>query len=314
MKKKLIRELVTALVLAVVVYAIFAIGFATGAINSYWQGILMLVGINVTLAVSLNLATGYLGQLTLGHAGFMAVGAYVSALLSMYANLPFVLTLVIGAVAAGFIGLLIGVPILRLKGDYLCIITLAFNEIIRVIIVNLSITNGSKGLIGTPSDTTFLVVYLVAVITIFVVYSIVHSRHGRAIISIREDETAAELSGINITYYKILAFVISALFAGLAGGLYSHYIAILVPKYFDYNKSVEILVMVVLGGMGNLPGSIIAAVALTIIPSLLISFSQYRMLIYAIVLIAAMLLKNSDAGIALRAKLPKFKKRGEVEE
>ncbi|HAV18321.1 MAG TPA: branched-chain amino acid ABC transporter permease, partial [Erysipelotrichaceae bacterium] len=118
----------------------------------------------------------------------------------------------------------------------------------------------------------------------------------------------------NITYYKILAFVISALFAGLAGGLYSHYIAILVPKYFDYNKSVEILVMVVLGGMGNLPGSIIAAVALTIIPSLLISFSQYRMLIYAIVLIAAMLLKNSDAGIALRAKLPKFKKRGEVEE
>ena len=207
MKKKLIRELVTALVLAVVVYAIFAIGFATGAINSYWQGILMLVGINVTLAVSLNLATGYLGQLTLGHAGFMAVGAYVSALLSMYANLPFVLTLVIGAVAAGFIGLLIGVPILRLKGDYLCIITLAFNEIIRVIIVNLSITNGSKGLIGTPSDTTFLAVYLVAVITIFVVYSIVHSRHGRAIISIREDETAAELSGIDITYYKIKELV-----------------------------------------------------------------------------------------------------------
>ena len=135
MKKKLIRELITALVLAIVVYAIFAIGFTTGIINSYWQGILMLVGINITLAVSLNLATGYLGQLTLGHAGFMAVGAYVSALLSMYAHLPFVLTLIIGALAAGFIGLLIGVPILRLKGDYLCIITLAFNEIIRVIIV-----------------------------------------------------------------------------------------------------------------------------------------------------------------------------------
>jgi branched-chain amino acid transport system permease protein len=315
MKKKLIRKLVMQLAAFLVIFIILNALINTGVINSFWAGILLLCGINVTLAVSLNLATGYLGQLTLGHAGFMAVGAYVSALSSIYLNLPFAVTLILGAISAGLVGLLIGIPILRLKGDYLCIITLAFNEIIRVIIVNLNITNGAKGLIGTPADTTFAWVFWLMALTIFVVYSIVNSRHGRAIIAIREDDTASELSGINNVYYKILAFAISALFAGLAGGLYSHYIGVLVPKYFDYNKSVEILVMVVLGGMGNLPGSIIAALVLTILPSLLMSFSQYRMLVYAIVLIAAMLLKHSDAGIALRAKLPKFhRKNKEVTE
>ncbi len=315
MKKKLVRQIIMQVVIYIVAFIIFQVLMGTGVINSFWQGIFLLCGINIILAVSLNLATGYLGQLTLGHAGFMSVGAYTSALLSIHLGLPFPITLIIGALAAGVVGLLIGIPILRLKGDYLCIITLAFNEIIRVIMVNLNITNGAKGLIGTPNETTFSWVFWLMALTIFVVYSIVHSRHGRAIIAIREDDTASELSGINNVYYKILAFAISALFAGLAGGLYSHYIGVLVPKYFDYNKSVEILVMVVLGGMGNLTGSIIAAVALTIIPSLLMSFSQYRMLIYAIVLIAAMLLKHSDAGIALRAKLPSFhKKNPEVSE
>lgn len=311
MKKKLIRQIVTQIVAYIVIYIAFVLAMSIGMISSFWQGIFILCGINIILAVSLNLATGYLGQLTLGHAGFMSVGAYVSALLSIHLNMPFALTLICGALAAGIVGMLIGIPILRLKGDYLCIITLAFNEIIRVIMVNLNITNGAKGLIGTPSDTTFGSVFFLMALTIFVVWSIVHSRHGRAIIAIREDDTASELSGINNVYYKILAFAISALFAGLAGGLYSHYIGVLVPKYFDYNKSVEILVMVVLGGMGNLPGSIIAAIALTILPELLMDFSQYRMLIYAIVLIAAMLLKHSDAGIALRNKLPSFKRKNE---
>jgi len=303
MKKKIIRQIVLPLGFAVLVYAIFMGLFAAGALNSFWRGVLITCGINVILAVSLNLATGYLGQLTLGHAGFMSVGAYVSALLSLYMGWNFATVLLIGALCAAVVGLIVGIPTLRLKGDYLCIITLAFNEIIRVIFLNLSITNGAKGLIGIPRKSEFWVVYLCMVITIYVVYSIVHSRHGRAIVSIREDDTASELSGINITYYKILAFVISAFFAGLAGGLYAHYISIIVPKTFDYNKSVEILVMVVLGGMGNLPGSIIAALALTLIPSLLITFSQYRMLIYAIVLILAMLLKHSDAGQAFKAKL-----------
>ncbi len=314
MKKKLMKQALYPIVLFVIFYIVFQLLISLGVLNSFWTGILILCGINIILAVSLNLATGYLGQLTLGHAGFMAVGAYVSSLLSIYLDLPFFLSIIVASLAAALVGLIVGVPTLRLKGDYLCIITLAFNEIIRVIIVNLDITNGAKGLIGIPKYTTFGNVFLVMAITIFVVYSIVHSRHGRAIISVREDDTASELSGINVTYYKILAFVISAFFAGAAGALYAHNFTVLLPTNFDYNKSVEILVMVVLGGMGNLPGSIIAAIALTIIPKLLMNFQQYSMLLYAIVLIGAMLLKHSDAGIALRNKLPKFKKEVKIDE
>lgn len=312
MKKPLKNSLFLSFLLAVILFIVLMIGTATSIINSYWQGILILCGINIILAVSLNLAAGYLGQLTLGHAGFMSVGAYVSALLSIHMNVPFIIALFIGALAAGLIGLVIGIPVLRLKGDYLCIITLAFNEIIRVIMNNLSITNGAKGLIGIPMDTNLIYVYIFMVITIFVVYSIVKSRHGRAIVSIREDETASELTGINVGYYKVLAFAVSAIFAGLAGGLYAHYLTVIVPKVFDFNKSVEILVMVVLGGMGNLKGSIIAAIVLTVLPELLISFSQYRMLLYAIVLIVAMILKGTGKGEQIIERLPFFKKKDEV--
>ena len=287
MEKLLKNELFRSFILSIVIFAVLMIGTATSVINSYWQGVLILCGINIILAVSLNLAAGYLGQLTLGHAGFMSVGAYTSALLSIYLNLPFIVSLLIGAIAAGVIGLIIGIPVLRLKGDYLCIITLAFN-------------------------TNLVYVFIAMIITIFVVYSIVKSRHGRAIISIREDETASELSGIDVGYYKVFAFAVSAIFAGLAGGLYAHYYTVILPKGFDFNKSVEILVMVVLGGMGNLKGSIIAAIVLTIIPELLISFSQYRMLLYAIVLIAAMILKGTGKGEQIMERLPFFKKKDEV--
>lgn len=310
--KKLSNSLLGSFILAIVIFIALMIGTATTLINSYWQGVLILCGINIILAVSLNLAAGYLGQLTLGHAGFMSVGAYVSALISIHMNVPFIVALLISAVAAGLIGLVIGIPVLRLKGDYLCIITLAFNEIIRVVMNNLSITNGAKGLIGIPMDTNLIYVYIFMVITIFVICSIVKSRHGRAIISIREDETASELSGIDVGYYKVFAFAVSAIFAGLAGGLYAHYYTVILPKVFDFNKSVEILVMVVLGGMGNLKGSIIAAIVLTILPELLISFSQYRMLLYAIVLIAAMILKGTGKGEQIIERLPFFKKKDEV--
>lgn len=312
MKKTSNNSLIKSFLLAIVIFVVLMLGTATSFINSYWQGVLILCGINIILAVSLNLAAGYLGQLTLGHAGFMSVGAYVSALISIYMNVPFIIALLIGAIAAGLIGLVIGIPVLRLKGDYLCIITLAFNEIIRVIMNNLSITNGAKGLIGIPMNTNLIYVYIFMVITIFVIYSIVKSRHGRAIISIREDETASELSGIDVGYYKVFAFAVSAIFAGLAGGLYAHYYTVILPKVFDFNKSVEILVMVVLGGMGNLKGSIIAAIVLTILPELLISFSQYRMLLYAIVLIAAMILKGTGKGEQILERLPFFKKKDEV--
>ena len=307
MKKKDIRQFILSFALALVIYGAFMFAMNSGIINSYWSGILIVACINVVLSTSLNLASGYLGQLTLGHAGFMSVGAYASALCSIYLGTSFIVSLLIGALAAALVGLLIGIPTLRLKGDYLCIITLAFNEIIRIIMLNIGITNGAKGLMGIPMSTNFTIVFFSAVITIYVIYSIVKSRHGRAIISIREDETASELAGIPTSYYKILAFTISAFFAGLAGGLYAHYITILIPKVFDYNKSVEILVMVVLGRLGNLKGSVIAAIVLTILPEYLRAFSDYRMLLYAVVLIAAMILKEKKLMPRIKEKFSKKK-------
>ena len=305
--KKQFKKVGISFIGTILLYFILTFLISSGIISNYWLGIIIIAGINIILASSLNLATGYLGQLTLGHAGFMSVGAYVSALCSIHLELPFIASLLMGAIIAAIIGVIIGIPTLRLKGDYLCIITLAFNEIIRVIMVNLSITNGSKGLVGIPRSTNFAIVFFSAAVTVFVIYSIVKSRHGRAIISIREDETASELSGIPTTYYKILAFAISAFFAGLAGGLYAHYITVISPKVFDYNKSVEILVIVVLGGMGNWKGSIIAAIVMTILPEYLRAFSQYRMLLYAAILIIAMILKEKNIFKTIKNYIPFLK-------
>lgn len=308
MKKKHIKQFTISLILSLVIYATLMFAMNSDIINQYWGRIMITACINIVLATSLNLASGYLGQLTLGHAGFMSVGAYVAALASIYLQTPFVISLIIGALIAGLVGLIIGMPTLRLKGDYLCIITLAFNEIIRVIMLNLEITNGARGLIGMPMSTDFTSAFISVLVTIYVIYCIVKSRHGRAIISIREDETASELAGIPTFYYKIMAFVISAFFAGIAGGLYAHYNGILVPSSFDYNKSVEILVMVVLGGLGNLKGSVIAAIVMTFLPELLRSFSDYRMLLYAVVLIVAMIIKEKNLMPHIKAKFSNRKK------
>ena len=309
MKKKDLKVYGLSFVLALIAYGAITFLTQSGVINYYMSGLIIMACINIVLATSLNLASGYLGQLTLGHAGFMSVGAYTSAILSLNFGLPFFVSLLIGALFAALIGLLIGIPVLRLKGDYLCIITLAFNEIIRVIMLNLEITRGAKGLMGIPMNTTFTVGFISACITIYVIYSIVKSRHGRAFISIREDETASELAGIPVATYKIMAFAISAFFAGLAGGLYAHYMGMLVPKTFDYNKSVEILVMVVLGGLGNLKGSVIAAIIMTFLPEVLRDLGDYRMLIYAVVLIAAMIIKETNVGNKLKMKFPKKSKK-----
>ena len=313
MKKKELKSLAISFVLALIIYGVLMFAMNSGIIGRYWAGVITLACINIVLATSLNLASGYLGQLTLGHAGFMSVGAYVSALLSLKTGTPFFVSLIIGSLVAAVVGLIIGIPTLRLKGDYLCIITLDFNEIIRVIMLNLDITNGAKGLMGIPKNTSFTVGFVSVCVTIYTIYCIVKSRQGRAIISIKEDEIASELTGIPTSYYKILAFVISAFFAGLAGGLYAHYLGILVPKTFDYNKSVEILVMVVLGGLGNLKGSVIAAIVMTFLPELLREFSDYRMLLYAIVLIAAMILKEKNLVPKMKAKFSN-KKKEEVSE
>ena len=290
------------LAIVILLYVLLSVLIRVGVINSYYSDIITMVCINVILAVSLNIVTGLLGQLVLGHAGFMLVGAYAAALFTLHSNLPlpvaFPIGLVLGGLAAALSGVIIGVPALRLKGDYLAIITLGFGEIIRVIANNLTITNGAKGLYGIQSlnsrfDLTamFSYVFFIAILAIFISFTFGTSRHGRAVIAIREDEIAAEASGINTTYYKLLAFILAAFIAGVAGGLYAHQIGIIDPSKFDFNRSTEILVMVVLGGMGSITGSIISATVLTILPEVLRGFSDYRMLLYSIVLICVMLFR-----------------------
>lgn len=268
-----------------------------GVLNRYQSQLLIPIGYNIILAASLNLSAGFLGQLPLGHAGFMSVGAYASALFTLAVDLPvgieFPLALLIGGLVAGLFGVLIGLPALRLRGDYLAIITLGFGEIIRVIILNLNFTGGAAGLRGIEKLTTVPWVLGCVVVTLFVLHTIIQSRHGRAIVSIREDEIAAEASGISTTYYKVMAFTVSAFFAGVGGALYAHYMTILEPGSFNFMRSVEILVMVVLGGLGSLIGSVTAATVLTLLPELLRGFEDYRMVVYALLLVVVMIFKPS---------------------
>lgn len=273
--------------------------------KGYYTKVIMLIGINIILAVSLNLATGYLGQLPLGHAGFMAAGAYSSAIfmkavssaLPMAAALP--LGLLIGGIVAGIFGFIIGIPALRLRGDYLAIITLGFGEIIRVILLNIDsvlgfkLTYGAASLKNIPKTTTFIGTFICVFIVCYVIHTMMKSRHGRAVLSIRENEIAAESCGIKTTYYKTMAFVMSAFFAGVAGSLYAGYLGILNPANFGFMKSIEILVMVVLGGMGSMIGSVISATVLTALPELLRAFADYRMVAYSLLLIAVMIFKPS---------------------
>lgn len=280
------------------VIALFLVVFAmeqTGNMTRHMGSMLVPICINIILAVSLNLTVGFLGELALGHAGFMSVGAYAGCIFAIYAKdmLPlavrFPLAMLIGGIVAAIFGIIIGIPVLRLKGDYLAIVTLAFGEIIRSVIINLDFTGGASGLKGTPQDSTYTIAFVVVLVTLFVIMNLVDSKHGRAIMAIRDNRIAAEACGINITYYKLLAFVVSAFFAGIAGVLYGHNYSILTAGTFDYNKSIEILVIVVLGGMGRIRGSVVAAILITVLPEALRFLSDYRMLIYAVVLIVVMI-------------------------
>lgn len=309
----------------------------TGHMSSLLKGILVPVCIYAILAVSLNLTVGILGELSLGHAGFMCVGAFASAIFSkcMAEAIPvplvrFILALLIGVACAGLCGVLIGIPVLRLRGDYLAIVTLAFGEIIKNLInavylgldsngfhismkdalsLNMEedgqiIIKGAQGITGTPSDSNFTIGVILVLLTLVIVIHLVHSRTGRAIMSIRDNRIAAESIGINITKYKMLAFSISAALAGAAGVLYAHNLATLTAssKNFGYNMSIMILVFVVLGGIGSIRGSMIAAVVLTLLPELLRFLNEYRMLIYAVVLIVTMILTWSPKAIDLRER------------
>ena len=338
--------------IVIAAFVIMQILIGAGQVSSLMKGLLVPLCVYAILAVSLNLVVGILGELSLGHAGFMCVGAFSSAFFSKWmvdvipvSGLRFFLAILIGAAVAALFGILIGIPVLRLRGDYLAIVTLAFGEIIKNIInvfyigkdsngfhfsmkdamsLNMepdgqTIINGPQGITGTPNDSTFLIGIILLLITLFIVLNLVHSRDGRAIMSIRDNRIAAESVGINITKYKLMAFTVSAALAGVAGVLYAHNLATLVaqPKNFGYNMSIMILVFVVLGGIGNIRGSMIAAVVLTLLPELLRSLSDYRMLIYAVILIVMMLFNWSPKALEWREKYsPKrlLKKRREGKE
>lgn len=336
--------------MVVVLFIVVQVMVSTGNLSSLLQGLLVPLCAYVILAVSLNLTVGILGELSLGHAGFMCVGAFTSAFFSKcaveaipVAGVRYLIALLIGAAAAGLCGILIGIPVLRLKGDYLAIVTLAFGEIIKNIVNILFIgrdskgfhfstkdsmslgledggqviVNGPQGITGTPKDSTFVIGVVLILITLFIVLNLMHSRSGRAIMAIRDNRIAAESVGINITKYKLMAFSISAALAGVAGVIYAHNLATLTaqPKNFGYNMSIMILVFVVLGGIGNMRGSIIAAIILTLLPELLRSLSDYRMLIYAVVLIVMMLFNWSPKAIEWREKyLSRFRRKNKKTE
>jgi branched-chain amino acid transport system permease protein len=243
------------------------------------------------MAVSLNLITGFTGQFTLGHAGFMAVGAYFSAVMTVKWGAPFLVSILCGAALAAVFGVLIGLPTLRLKGDYLAIATLGFGEVIRVLLLNMKYVGGAAGLFGIPRLINWTWAFLAALVTVVVIRNLLWSSHGRACISLREDEVAAELMGIDITRYKVLAFTVGAFFAGLGGGVYAHYFYGLQPSTFGFMKSIEYLVVVVLGGMSSITGSILAAIVLTVINVALQRFSEIRMILYALLLVVIMIFR-----------------------
>ena len=327
--------------IVIAAFVIMQILISTGIVSSLLEGLMVPLCVYVILAVSLNLVVGILGELSLGHAGFMCVGAFSSAFFSKCMRdviengaLRFFLAMLIGILAAAVFGILIGIPVLRLKGDYLAIVTLAFGEIIKNLVnvlfigrdskgfhfstkdvmgLNMEpdgtvIVNGPQGITGTPQDSTFLIGFIMILITLFIVTNLINSRDGRAIMSIRDNRIAAESVGINITKYKLMAFAISAALAGGAGVLYAHNLSTLTANTnnFGYNQSIMILVFVVLGGIGNIRGSIIAAVVLTLLPELLRGLSDYRMLIYAIVLILMMLFNWAPKAIEWREKYLTF--------
>ena len=287
---------------------ILAVGIALGRIPgmAYYYRIIVLIGVNITLAVSLNIINGHAGQFSLGHAGFMAIGAYSSAFLTVFyfsplidkmregqqqsiaQNALLVVSVLAGGLLAAIAGYLVGLPSLRLRGDYLAIVTLGFGEIIRVMILNIEKIGAARGLAGIPKWSNFFWVYLFAAITILVSRRLVASSVGRAFLAVREDEIAAEAMGVNTTRYKVKAFVIGSFFAGVAGALYAHFMMYLNPSMFVFLKSFEIVVMVVLGGLGSISGAILSAVVLTYLPEGLRVVSQYRMIIYSLALIVMM--------------------------
>jgi len=275
----------------------FIISLFESNFNAYYYQIIIYIGINVILASSLNLVNGFTGQFSLGHAGFMAVGAYTASVITsqlgatpgLMGSFIFLLALLSGGLVASFFGLLVGIPSLRLKGDYLAIVTLGFGEIIRVIIQNLDFLGGARGFTGIAKLSNFFWVFAVVAILLYLLSNLIRSTYGKGFLAVRDDEVAAEAMGINATRYKVTAFVAAAFFAGIAGGLYAHFVTYINPSQFSFVKSIEIVVMVIIGGMGHTVGVFISAVLLTVLPEALRPIAEYRMVIYSLALVVIMI-------------------------
>lgn len=333
--KKTTRSNLITFAIVIVFYLVVQILSGSGLTTRSFEGQLVPICAYVVLAISLNLTVGFLGELSLGHAGFMSVGAFSGVLLwtvvgdSLPAFVAIPLAFIVGGIVAGIFGVIVGVPVLRLSGDYLAIVTLAFGEIIKNIInalylgvdengIHVSLTdansmglsadgdtliNGAMGITGIKKASTFTIGFVLILITLIVILNLINSRTGRAVMAIRDNEIAAQSVGINLTRFKLTAFVVSAVFAGFAGVLYGMNYSSLVASRFDYNTSIQILVFVVLGGIGSIRGSIIAAALLTVLPEVLRGLQDYRMLIYAIVLIVVMIFNQSPQIVAWRKRI-----------
>lgn len=290
-------NLIGVVALFFLLYIVFESGIF-GTKTEYFKGIATTACYTIIMVTSLNLLVGIMGEFSLGHAGFMSVGAYASAVFTNACagkNIPdfllFLLALLIGGLAAAIMGFLVGVPTLKLRGDYLAIVTVAFAEIIRVAFTNFKITGGGRTMSGIAKLSNFYWVYWVMIICVTLMYLLIRSRFGRTVRAIREDYIAAEASGVNVTMYKVATFTISAFFAGIAGAIYAHYMTAMIPTSFNFNYSAEFLTEVIIGGAGSMTGSIIGAAFLSALPEAMRTFARYRMLAYSVVLVLVMIFR-----------------------
>lgn len=317
MKKNLKYNLVW-LAIMLIGFAILYGMYVSGVVNIFLDRIIVMIGINIILATGLNLIIGFAGQFSLGHAGFMAIGAYSAAI--MTTKNPtiggFFSGILLGMVLSAVVAVVVGIPTLRLKGDYLAIATLGVSEIIRILIVNFrDITNGPAGFFGIPNFVTWQTVYGFLIVTTLVIVNYIHSGAGRATLAIREDEIAAESMGVHATKYKVYAFVIGAVTASIAGSLYASYAQSIVPKEFGFMKSIDILIIVVFGGIGSVTGTFVSAVVLGILNMYLQNFGALRMIIYALALIIIMIFKPGGLlgtwEFSVKRLWDKFSKKGD---
>ncbi|HGR2153702.1 TPA: branched-chain amino acid ABC transporter permease [Streptococcus pneumoniae] len=298
-------------------YSLISVLVSVGVLNLFYVQILQQIGINIILAVGLNLIVGFSGQFSLGHAGFMAIGAYAAAIIGSTSPTygAFFGAMLVGALLSGVVALLVGIPTLRLKGDYLAIATLGVSEIIRIFIINGgSLTNGAAGILGIPNFTTWQMVYFFVVITTIATLNFLRSPIGRSTLSVREDEIAAESVGVNTTKIKIIAFVFGAITASIAGSLQAGFIGSVVPKDYTFINSINVLIIVVFGGLGSITGAIVSAIVLGILNMLLQDVASVRMIIYALALVLVMIFRPGGLLGTWELSLSRFFKKSKKEE